>query len=156
MCENVMHHIWAGLQELPHSGPKLRCGGKTHEKIIFLLLEVRATGNLERKFTQDNKDIMSRSKRSLCKLGLGFIAWFQTSESPPTSLNCSAIHWSETKKQSSLIIRLWVLASRGQGCITNLAKGATAPGLQNSRVPVSKPSFNTIISVLCLYVEFLN
>lgn len=32
MSENVMHHIWAGLQELTHSGPKLRCGGRTHVK----------------------------------------------------------------------------------------------------------------------------
>lgn len=24
MCENVMHHIWAGLEEMTDSGPKLR------------------------------------------------------------------------------------------------------------------------------------
>lgn len=46
-----MHRIWAGLDVLTHSGPKLSCGGRTCGKTNFALLEIRAAGNSERKFT---------------------------------------------------------------------------------------------------------
>lgn len=47
MGEKVMHRVRAGFQEQTHSGPELGCGGRTREKTMFLLLEVRADVSLE-------------------------------------------------------------------------------------------------------------
>lgn len=85
MGEEVMHHIWGWLEDLTHSGPKLRCGEMGHmekpQKKHFCYWKLGASGNLKRTVTQYQKLIKNRTNG---KFGLGFVALFQISESQPT------------------------------------------------------------------------